>query len=81
MNKSFDAAIPLLAFDAHQTSAISIGHATRLHPLIQQLLQRCSDFSLPLLRNLLDHRLHRAVDQRAQHPYGSAPPGHAMPVV
>jgi hypothetical protein len=66
MNTSFDAAIPLLAFDAHQTSAISIGHATRLQPLIQQLLQCRRDFGLPLLRDVLDQCSRRALDQHTQ---------------
>ena len=32
-------------------------------PLFEQLLQRFSDFCLPLLRNVLDQCLHRAFDQ------------------
>ena len=47
----------------------------RPQPLLQQLLQRRSNFRLPLLRDVLDQRLHRALHQHAQHRIGVSTAG------
>jgi hypothetical protein len=62
-----------------QTSTIASGDATLLHPLLQQLLQRRSSFRLPLLRDMLDQCLHRALDQPSHNCAGisTARAGHA----
>ncbi len=49
-----------------RASSIVIGNPARRQPLFQQLLQRRSNFRLPFLWNVLDQRLHRALDQHSQ---------------
>ena len=45
---------------------ITIRNSARLQPLLQQLLQRRSNFRPPLLWDVIDQRLHRALDQHSQ---------------
>ena len=55
------------SLDIDLTSPLSVRNSTRPQPLIQQLLQRRSDFRLPLLRSVIDQRLHRPLDQHTQY--------------